>query len=164
MNIVAEGPPQSPAQGSREIAACAARLVDTAPLVVRCIRTQMRAQLPTLTLTQFRVMAFLYRQRDCSLTELAEHLGVTRSTASGLIDRFVRRRWATRTIDRGNRRRVMLRLTHRGAAQFDIAKHAARRDAARRLAALSSAQVGALRQSLHALTRVFGDRAEVTRP
>jgi DNA-binding MarR family transcriptional regulator len=110
-----------------------------------------------LTLVQFRVMAFLYRQRDCSLSELAGHLGVTRSTASALIDRFVRRGWATRTINRNNRRQVMLRLTRRGAEQFEVAKRAARRDALRRLAALAPAQLETLAQCLDALANAFGD-------
>ncbi len=143
-------------------AACAGRVIDTALLMVRCIRTRMREQLPGLTVSQFRLMAFLYRQRDASLTDLADHLGVTRSTASGLVDRFVRHGLATRTLNTANRRQVKLRLTRRGAAQFEVATRAARRDAMRRLAGLPPRQVRALCHSLDLLAGAFGD-TEVTR-
>jgi DNA-binding MarR family transcriptional regulator len=140
--------------------ACAARLVEIAPLAVRFMRAQMRKRLPTLTMAQFRALAFLYRRRDCSVSVLADHLGVTLPTASALVARLVRRGLATRTTNMMNRRQAMLRLTHGGLARFEVAKSAARRQTARRLAGLSPLRLRALRDSLDALAGAFAGETE----
>ncbi len=134
---------------------CAARLVEVVPLVVRFIRARMRKRLPTLTIAQFRAMAFLDRRRDCSLGELADYLGVTRPTASALVERLVRRGLATRTTNMANRRRVMLRLTHSGIARFAVAKRAARRQTAGRLVDLSPITLKTILRSLTVLADAF---------
>jgi DNA-binding MarR family transcriptional regulator len=137
--------------------ACAARLVDVAPLVVRFIRGQMRRQLPGLTMAQFRTMAFLYRRSGCSLRALAIHLGVTPPTCSVLVDRLVRRGAVSRTPSRASRREIALRLTRRGRARFEVAKEAARRQTAGVLAVLPDAALRRLTHNLDALAAVFAE-------
>jgi DNA-binding MarR family transcriptional regulator len=137
--------------------ACAARLVDAAPLVVRFIRAQMRRQMPGLTIAQFRTMAFLYRRSGSSLRALAVHLGVTPPTCSVLVDRLVRRGVVNRTPSRASRREVALRLTRRGRGQFEVAKEAARRQTAGVLAALPDAALRRLTHSLDALAAAFAE-------
>ena len=62
---------------------CAARVMEAVPLVMRFIRADMRAINATdMSVPQFRTLAFLDRNPGASLSELAEHLGVTRATAS----------------------------------------------------------------------------------
>src|SRR6516225_6106417 len=103
---------------------CAARLMDVAPLTMRFIRSQMRRQMPGLTMAQYRAMSFLYRHRGCTLRALADHLGVTPPTCSALVGRLVDRGIATRTTNVANRREVTLRLTSAGRTQFEGAKEA----------------------------------------
>lgn len=135
--------------------ACAARLVDVAPSVVRFIRAQMRRRMPDLTMVQFRTMAFLYRRSGCSLRALAVHLGVTPPTCSALVDRLVHRGVVSRTPSEASRREIALRLTRRGRAQFEIAKEAARRRTAGVLAVLPDAALRRLTHSLDDLAAAF---------
>jgi DNA-binding MarR family transcriptional regulator len=135
--------------------ACAARLVEVAPLVVRFIRVQMRRRMPGLTMAQFRTMAFLYRRSGCSLQTLAVHLGVTPPTCSALVDRLVHRRVVSRTQSQASRREVALRLTRRGRTQVEAAKEAARRQTAGVLAALPDASLRRLARDLDVLAAAF---------
>jgi DNA-binding MarR family transcriptional regulator len=135
--------------------ACAARLVDVAPLVVRFIRVQMRRRMPGLTMAQFRTMAFLYRRSGCSLRALAVHLGVTAPTCSVLVDRLVRRGVVSRSQSQTSRREVALRLTQRGRTQFEAAKEAARWQTARVLTAVPDAALRRLNRDLDALATAF---------
>lgn len=58
-----------------------------------------------LSLTQLRVLAIL-RDRKPKLAELATHLGLDRSSVSGLIDRAVRRGLVRRDASSGDGRAV----------------------------------------------------------
>jgi len=134
---------------------CAARLVEVAPLAMRFIRAQMRRQMPGLTIAQFRAMSFLYRGRGSTLHALADHLGVTPPTCSGLVDRLVSRGIVTRNPNLANRREVVLRLTRAGHTQFETAKDAARRKTASVLAALPEPTLRRLAHDLDALAAAF---------
>lgn len=66
-----------------------------------------------LSLTQLRVLAIL-RDREPKMTELAVHLGLERSSVSGLIDRAVRRGLVRRDISSDDGRAVRVSLTPDG--------------------------------------------------
>jgi DNA-binding MarR family transcriptional regulator len=80
-----------------------------------------------LSLTQLRVLAIL-RDRAPTVAELATHLGLERSSVSGLIDRAVRRQLVRREASSEDRRSVRVSLTADG----------------QRLAGLLSEEIGAL--------------------
>lgn len=61
------------------------------------------------------MLTFLSRRPGASLTSVTEHLGVSCSTASALVDRLVRRQLVSRTEDPQERRCVMLTLTLTGS-------------------------------------------------
>ncbi|BBZ46859.1 MarR family winged helix-turn-helix transcriptional regulator [Mycobacterium parmense] len=63
-----------------------------------------------LSLTQLRVLGIL-RDREPTMAELATHLGLERSTVSGLIDRAVQRGLARKTTHPGDARSVRVSLT-----------------------------------------------------
>jgi DNA-binding MarR family transcriptional regulator len=63
-----------------------------------------------LSLTQLRVLGIL-RDREPMMAELATHLGLERSTVSGLIDRAVRRGLVRKTTDAVDGRSVRVSLT-----------------------------------------------------
>lgn len=66
-----------------------------------------------LSLTQLRVLAIL-RDREPKMAELATHLGLERSSVSGLIDRAVRRGLVRRDISSDDGRAVRVSLTPDG--------------------------------------------------
>jgi DNA-binding MarR family transcriptional regulator len=66
-----------------------------------------------LTISQLRVLKLL-REHPASCGQVAEHLGITASTASALIERIVRRGLVERGIRAGDRRVTDLRLSERG--------------------------------------------------
>lgn len=66
-----------------------------------------------LSLSQLRVLAIL-RDREPTMSELAAHLGVDRSSVSGLIDRANQRGLVTRVRDEADRRSARVGLTPAG--------------------------------------------------
>ena len=66
-----------------------------------------------LSLTQLRVLAIL-RDREPTMAELATHLGLERSSVSGLIDRAVRRGLVRRDTSNEDGRAVRVSLTSDG--------------------------------------------------
>ena len=67
-----------------------------------------------LSLTQLRVLAIL-RDRRVRMSTLADHLGLERSTLSGLVDRAERRNLLQRAPNRTDGRVVDVLLTSEGA-------------------------------------------------
>jgi DNA-binding MarR family transcriptional regulator len=66
-----------------------------------------------LSLTHLRVLAIL-RDREPKMNELATHLGLDRSSVSGLIDRAARRGLVRRATSSDDGRAVRVRLTPDG--------------------------------------------------
>jgi len=116
--------------------------METVPLVMRFIRTEMRSRrAPSLSVPQFRVLAFLSRRPGAPLSSVAEHLGVTRSTASAIVDRLVRRELVSRTAHPQERRCVVLTLTAAGVEHHEQAREAASARLAKVLAGMSAAEL-----------------------
>lgn len=66
-----------------------------------------------LSLTQVRVLAIL-RDRQPTMSQLADHLGLDRSSVSGLIDRAVQRGLVSKVRDETDRRSARVALTPSG--------------------------------------------------
>lgn len=96
---------------------CAVEVMETIPLVMQFLRAQVRSQNSSelLSVPQFRALAFLERHPGASLSDVAEHLGVTRATASAITERLVQRQFVDRTERAGERRHVDLKLTQTGS-------------------------------------------------
>jgi DNA-binding MarR family transcriptional regulator len=135
---------------------CASLVIETVPRVNRCLRAEMRRQGASgLSLPQFRALGFLQREPGASLSAVAEHLGVSRSTASAIADRLVRAGLVDRAPDPAERRRVALTLTPAGADLLARARAATRTLVADRLARLSAAQLTAIAAGVAALGDAF---------
>jgi DNA-binding MarR family transcriptional regulator len=142
---------------------CAREVMDTVPLVMRCIRTEMRSRrAPSLSVPQFRVLTFLSHTPGAPLSSLAMHLGVTRSTASAIVDRLVRRKLVSRTAHPQERRCVVLTLTPAGAQHHQQAREAACAYMAKVLAGLSTADLLQVSEGLTLLGSAF--KEVVARP
>ena len=113
---------------------------ETALLVTRLVRAEARRSRPAgLSLSEFRALACVGTYPDCSLTDLAEYLGLQLPTASKLADLLVRRGEITRREDAADRRRNRMALTPAGRAKLDLAMGAVRQHLQQRLSGLSAA-------------------------
>lgn len=135
---------------------CAREVMEIVPLVMHCIRTEMRSRRsPALSVPQFRVLTFLSRRPGAPLASVAEHLGVARSTASAMVDRLVRRQLVNRTEDPQERRCVVLTLTPAGRQHLQQTRDAACAQMATVLAGLSATDLVRVTEGLMCLGSVF---------
>ena len=95
----------------------AAALMEVAPLVMREIRMRMRQHRgPELSVPQFRALGYLRRHPACSLTALAEHLGLSLPATSRMVEALVAAGLIVREPSASDRRYVTLRLSQRVSA------------------------------------------------
>ena len=135
---------------------CARALLEVVPPIMRVIRAEMRSQTtPDLSVPQFRVLSYLNRSAGSSLSEVADHIGLTRPAMSVLIDGLVHRKLVTRDTDPSDRRRLELSLTRQGQSLYAAARQHTQAQLAARLQTLSPAQRGALADSLEQLRGLF---------
>ena len=97
---------------------CAAKMMETIPIIMQFFRAEMRrnaSSLPeSLSVPQFRMLAFLDRHPGASLSQVAEHLGVTKATASNLTERLVQKNLVSKVENPQERRHIVLNLTEIG--------------------------------------------------
>ncbi|WP_315788425.1 MarR family transcriptional regulator [Fischerella sp. JS2] len=135
---------------------CAARVMETIPLLMRFIRADMRTHsADSLSIPQLRSLAFLKRNPGASLSEVAEHLGVTCATASTTIERLVQRHLVQRTDHPQERRRVVLNLTEEGKQLLEQSQQKTRAHIAEILKDLTPEQVSQIEEGLALLKNVF---------
>lgn len=136
----------------------AAALMEVAPLVMREIRTRMRqSRGACLSVPQFRALGYVRRHPDCSLTEVADHLGLSVPATSRLVDALVVAGLTLRATSASDRRFVTLRLSAEGERIQAEARSAALKSLAARLAPLEPAQRAAIAQALEPLRRAFAE-------
>lgn len=140
---------------------CAARVMDTVPLLMRFIRADMRTHTAeSLSIPQLRSLAFINRNPGTSLSEVAEHLGVTCATASTTIERLVQRDLVERTDHPQERRRVVLNLTEQGKLLLKQSQEITRTHIADILEGLTAEEIAHIEEGLTLLKNVF-ERSEV---
>ncbi len=106
---------------------CADKVLEVVPLVMRCLRAEIRRQgQPLLSVPQLRTMIFLKNFPGSSLSGVAEHLGVTKATASTLVEKLVKRGLINRVEHPQERRRHVLTLTAVGVDIFEEVRLATR--------------------------------------
>jgi DNA-binding MarR family transcriptional regulator len=147
--------PSSPAE-------CARQVLETVPMIMLAIRTEIRHQRSSdLSVPQFRVLMFLNRHEGASLSDVAEHLGLTLPSMSKMIDGLVARRLVGREMDHSDRRRITLSLTPEGQTATQTAYAVTQTQLAGRLQALSAPDRLTVIQAMEALGAVFGRIREV---
>ena len=100
---------------------CAREVLDVVPLAMRMIRNQLRKHgAREMSVPHFRTLIFLNRHGGASLSEVADHLGLTLPSMSELIDGLVNCGLATRKTDPDDRRRMILTLTERAAPRTEL--------------------------------------------
>ncbi len=140
-----------------DIIEAASEVIDTVLIGMREFRRQMRKVRPAdLSIVQFRVLAFLNRNKGASLSELADHIGLVLPSMSKTVDWLVKRGLVTRHISTIDRRRVMLELTSKGTEIFRTVRKAAEERISEKLAELSSDERIAVINGLRIMNKAFG--------
>lgn len=130
--------------------------MDTVPLVMRLIRAEMRShRSPDLSVPQFRALLYVSRHTGASLSDVAEHLGLTLPSTSKLVNRLVERALLTRASAPDDRRRMILAITPEGQRVLDAAAQATRARLMAQLATLSAEECATVIAAMHLLQRVF---------
>ncbi|HEV2165628.1 MAG TPA: MarR family transcriptional regulator [Thermoplasmata archaeon] len=119
------------------------RLVDALETVVQgMIRIARReATAAGLSMPQFFVLRRIRRGGALPATQWAKHVGTRASSASGLVDGLVRNGWVLRARDPADRRKVLIRLSPRGARLVERVDDARRRRIRAVLAELAPREV-----------------------
>ncbi len=135
---------------------CAREVLETVPLVMRTVRAEMRRhRTADLSVPQFRALNFLHHQAGASLSQVAEHIGLTLPSVSLLVDGLVERKLILRNTSAADRRRVTLTLTARGQSVLDAAHGATQAALAEKLAALPAKDQMIVIQAMQALHPLF---------
>lgn len=140
----------------REQRECAARVMEVVPLVMRWIRSDMQGRrMPGLSIPQFRTLLFLERNPGTSLSNLAEHLGLSLPSASKTIDRLVERKLVSRTLLPNDRRYVSLKVTAKGQMRLQATRRGTEARLTGMLSGVPPEQLAAVAQVMDTLRLIF---------
>lgn len=135
---------------------CARELIDTAPKIMQAIRVEMRrGRGSDISIPQFRSLAFIQRNPDSSLSNLAEYLGLTLPSVSKLVDGLVKQKLVIRQESEVDRRRVTLALTQAGASIVNSSRASAQANLAKKLNCLSDDELETIYKAMQLLRPIF---------
>ncbi|MFN8595883.1 MAG: MarR family winged helix-turn-helix transcriptional regulator [Anaerolineae bacterium] len=142
---------------------CAQEMLEVVPSIMRTIRTEMRRhRAADLSVPQFRTLAFIDRGDQPSLSDVAEHIGLTLPSMSKIVDGLVARKLITRQTHPTDRRRLVLALTRSGQTALETSRKATRACLAEDLATLSDADRANIVRALETLRPLFAAKKEAT--
>lgn len=94
----------------------ARELLESVPPLMWFVRSHMRKHRAGLSLAQFRTLVRLDQDPEAGVSDVADHVGVSKPTASRVLAGLVIRQLVRREDDPVDRRRVALSLTTKGHA------------------------------------------------
>lgn len=131
-------------------------LLETSPLLMRTIRSYMRERhAGELSVPQYRVLAYLHRHPGVTLSAVAEHMGLTLSGTSRLVDGLVTRGLLSRHEAAEDRRTISLHVTDDGQHLLDDARDHTLTALDALLTTLSPADAITIQQALSQLRAIF---------
>ena len=140
---------------------CARRMLETAPHIIRSIRHEMRSRRsPDLSVPQFRALAFVHNSHEPSLSELADHLGLTLASVSKLADGLVKKKLMLRAQSSTDRRRLILTLTKQGEAIYDASHSATEAHLSKLLSKLSREELTTVNRAFQLLHPIFANETK----
>jgi DNA-binding MarR family transcriptional regulator len=135
---------------------CAQAVLDTVPLVMRNIRSELRShRTRDLSVPQFRILLFIKNHPEASISDVAEYIGLTLPTLSKMIDLLVARQWVTRVPCSEDRRRMQLGLTERGLILIDQSQESTRASLAARFEGLPAEELDRVMHAMQVLHGIF---------
>lgn len=139
---------------------CSREVLDTIPLLMQAIRSEVRRRhKPDLSVPQFRTLAVVYHEPGASLSQVAEHLGLTLPSMSRVVDGLVARALLARETCAADRRRLGLSVTPAGRSVFMAVRKLAQARLAEMLEPLSASERTAVVSAMRALRGVFSAAA-----
>lgn len=136
--------------------ACAHAILEVVPPIVQALRVAMRAQRShDLSVPQFRTLAYIRNHPCCSLSAVAEFIGLTLPAMSTLVNGLVEHGLVQREIDPADRRRVLLTVTPAGVAIHGRALEGAETWLAAQLVSLDAAQRATVLAAMETLAPLF---------
>ncbi len=136
--------------------------MEIVPQVMRRIRQEMRGhRMPGLSIPQFRALIFLYRNPGASLSDVADHVGLSLPSMSKTIEGLVSQKLVSRRTRRGDRRYVRLRLTQEGQSVMSRARKSTESRLREALASLSKSEQASVIKGLEALRPLFAGATPV---
>ena len=150
---------------NRSAQPCAREILETVPLVMRFIRSQVRQRRTEgLSLPQFRTLIFLNHTQNSSLSAVSGHLGLSLPAMSRLINKLVDNRLVERQLVSTNRRQIALTLTARGRTTLEKVRNEIRLRLADSLKVLPAAEQNIVQRAMQVLRRVFDNQAAAGNP
>lgn len=150
---------------NRPAQSCAREILETVPLVMRCIRSQVRQRRTAgLSLPQFRTLIFINRTQNSSLSAVAGHLGLSLPAMSRLINGLVDDRLVERQLVSTNRRQIALTLTARGQATLEKVRYVIRLHLADSLKNLPATEQKTVQRAMRVLHKVFNNHTAAGNP
>jgi DNA-binding MarR family transcriptional regulator len=138
------------------VSQCAGEVLETVPLVMRVIRGQLRKYgAKEVSVPHFRTLGYLNRHEGTSLSEVAEHIGLSLPSMSELIDGLVVRGLVFRRTHPEDRRRMTLALSDSGRATLRTANEATASYLEARFRELSTVDRGKVIEAMHILREAF---------
>jgi DNA-binding MarR family transcriptional regulator len=135
---------------------CARELMDTTPQIVQSIRVEMRrGRGSELSVPQFRTLRFIQVHADSTLSNIAEHLGLTLPSVSKLVDGLVKQELVIRHESASDRRCLSLALTAAGESIVNSARAGAQARLVEKLSCLSPDELDVIRQGMELLRPLF---------
>ena len=138
---------------------CAHEVLDVVPVAMRVIRKKLREHgTQLLTIPQFRTLLFIGSNKGASLSEVADHIGLTLPSMSALVDGLVTRNFVIRRAHRDDRRRMDLMLTERGETTARSARDATQDYLKERFSNLSETERITVVKGMRILRQIFAER------
>ena len=135
---------------------CARAVVEAVLLLMQSVYAEVKRQhAPDLSVSQFRALAFIERRTGASLSQVAEHLGISLPSASQMVDKLVARNLVTRQTSATDRRYVTLTLTAQGRSVLGMTLQSVETHLAEMLAMLPDADRATVLEAMQALQPAF---------
>lgn len=139
-----------------ELEELARALLEIVPTVMRSIRSEMHtSQGAELSVPQFRILNYVLLHESVSLSDIAEHMGLSLASMSKTIDGLVARGLIDRQTDPANRRKVAISTTESGIRALTTARSCTREAMMQRLGAIDATRRLELLRGLSALRPLF---------
>ncbi len=135
---------------------CAQRLMDVVPHVMQALREEMRDHRTSeFSVPEFRTLSYIERHHGTSLTEITEHIGLSKPSLSKIVARLEYKGLVRRGVASGDKRRHTLGLTAHGRRTLEHTEAATLRSVAGRLTQLSPQDLRLVMQALVLLEAPF---------
>ncbi len=143
-----------------DIAQFSRRMIELMPLLIRGFARHESNYLSRgeITLPQMWALQHLSSRGGCPMNELAYSLGISRPSATGLIDRLIAQQLVRREGDRRDRRIIWVRISPKGQRVLDNIWEQKRRTLSRVFGQVSPADRAQYLATLERVVHILGDK------